>query len=154
MQVNPIELTTTPRPVAYCGAPSSQDYNDSMSEILTDLASLSDFCNSVLVPLLAGLPEAADEVPPLNGRNLYSDPGNLDELFYTPGQGPKTVAETLVLLKSRIEAAMQSIEDLSARVTFLQSRLATSNQADMTRWIADLQAKIELLEARVGALER
>lgn len=153
MQVDSVELITTLRPVAWCGAPSSQDYNDSMKEILTDLASLADFCNSVLVPLLSGLPEPeGQEVPPLDGRSIYANPGRMDPLFYDPARGPVTIADSLAFLESRIASLAQAVDDLSARVTALQSRLATSNQADLTRWISSLQDRIALLESRVSAM--
>lgn len=155
MQIESIQLITTPRPVAWCGAPSSQDYNDSMREILSDLASLADFCNSVLVPLLSGLPEQPeDSIQGLDGRNVYSDPSRSDPLFFDQANGkPMTVASSLAALQSQIRSVLQAVEDLTARVVTLQSRLATSNQADLTRWIATLQDRIASLETRITTLE-
>src|ERR1017187_4197511 len=56
LNIASIELVSTQRVAPLNGAPSSADHNDSAREVLTDMASISEFLNGTVLPLLNCLP--------------------------------------------------------------------------------------------------
>src|SRR5271168_5379728 len=82
-----VELVSTLRAAPQNGSPSSQDYNDSWTESLADLASLSGFINDILIPMLNGLaetiqPNPSDTPQGLTGLYVFTDTTQTTPVFY------------------------------------------------------------------------
>lgn len=152
MNVDTIELVTTQRPAPLNGAPSSADYNDSMGEVLTDLASLSDFLNSIVVPMLKTLPEMSE--PVLDGAHMFADRVSTSPLFYdSVATKPLTVADVLSRFDQIVRAMTTRVDDLAGRVKNLQTQLATTNQNDVARAIQGFNDTLKAINRRVSILE-
>ena len=150
--IESIELVTTQRVAPLNGAPSSADYNDSMREMLTDLASISELINGTLLPLLNCLPATSPLL--LDGSAIYastSDPTNL--LFYdSTSEQPLSIADVITRINQMVTASQAQVVDLSAQVLALQTRLATTNQNDVARAIQGFANALNAISTRVTNL--
>jgi len=155
MDLTTIKLVSTPRPVAYAGPLKSADYNESMREILLDLAQVSGFLNMIVIPALA--PVAAygqNEMPPITGKVIPANPDSRENIFYDESSGQTlSITDSLERLKDAVDSIRQTVEDIQARLIAVQSRLATSNQTDITTALQALQVQIDDLNNRLSALE-
>jgi hypothetical protein len=152
LNIDSIELVSTQRVAPLNGAPASADYNDSMREILTDLASISELLNGAVLPLLNCLP--ATQPLLLDGSGIYASTGDAtNPLFYdTTSQQPLTIAAVIVRINQTMTAVSAQVVDLSARVLALQTRLATTNQNDVARAIQGFADALNAISTRVTNL--
>ena len=154
LKIPSIELISTQRRAPLNGAPSSADYNDSMREILTDLAVITELFNGPVLKLFNSLPLKDPQI--LEGGGIYaSTADSSNPLFYdTAAQQPLTIADVLTRLNQTIAAVMSQITDLTARVLSLQSRLATTQQNDVAKAIQGFANQLNAVTSRVAALEQ
>ena len=152
LNIDSIELVSTQRVAPLNGAPSSADYNDSAREVLTDLASISEFLNGTVVPLLNCLPATSPLL--LDGGAIYaSTAASSDPLFYdTTAKQPLTLAAVISRLNQIVAGVQAQMVDLSARVLALQTRLATTNQNDVAKAIQGFADTLTAISSRVTAL--
>jgi hypothetical protein len=151
VNLDTIELESTLRPMGANGAPDSQDYNDSMTEILTDLASITEYINDSLRPLLNGLPAAAalptNDPVGIEGRTIYADSSDSTSLFFDANTSlALSVADSLRLLNGMVTAIQSQINDIGLRVTGLATQLSTTNQNDIARSIQALSTSLGNLQ--------
>jgi hypothetical protein len=152
LNIASIELVSTQRVAPLNGSPSSEDYNDSAREVLTDLASLSEFVNGTVIPLLNCLPATSPLL--LDGSAIYaSTAATSDPLFFdTTAHQPLTIAAVITRLNQIVSSIQTQMTNLSAQVLALQTRLATTNQNDVAKAIQGLASTIAAVAARVTAL--
>lgn len=109
------------------GGPNrSDDINDSLEEILHDLAELYHFVNNTIIPVFNGLGAAGTYsdvnvvTMGLDGKSLitdndWTDTGNV--FFYNVAQGrPKTVKETTLRLSQDVDTLYRNINQIRARL--------------------------------------
>lgn len=149
LNLDTVELITTLRKAPKNGSASSQDYNDSMREILSDLSALTLFINNNLVPLLNKLPSTASDG--LQGSTMYASvDATSSQLFYNQETGtPLTVAEVLQKIYLLYNQMSTSISSLNAKVVALQSRLATTSQTDVAKIIQGFSAALRAMDEMV-----
>lgn len=137
LSLEQVDLISIQRVAPKNGAASSQDYNDSVREVLRDLVSLTEFVNEAMIPILIALPEDAKDG--LSGATLFASPKETtNPLFYNEQAArPYTVAEVVKNMISSNGAIQQKVNDLTAKVARLQTLLATTGQTDI---IASVQA--------------
>jgi hypothetical protein len=151
-RIDSIELITTEREAGLNGAPSSQDYNDTMREMLTDLSSIADTLNSSVLPYLNTLPATVTQT--LDGDGMYASHDTANELFVDSTTGSQLViSDVFARLDARVSAVKAQIVDLTARIAALQSRLATTQQNDVARAIQGFNDSLVALTNRVSNLE-
>jgi hypothetical protein len=165
LNLNSIELVSVVRPVASKGAPSSDDYNDTQKELLTDLAGLSSLINESLLALVNALPAAAllpVEAPVgIQGRTIYTDTSDNNQLFFDALANKNlSVADSLRLLNGMLDTFRSQLEDMGIQVSALQTRLASDNRNDialalqnLTNTINQVVASQNTLAARVTVIE-
>jgi hypothetical protein len=149
-----VELVTTLRVAPLNGAPSSEEYNDSSREILTDLATLADTVNQNLLPLINSLPST---VPlSLDGDGIYAaDPTDTAPLFLDSTDGSQlTIAQVFTRLNMQITQATATVADMQARILQLQTRLATTNQNDVQQAIQGFQSLLQQMSNRLALDEQ
>jgi len=152
LNIASIELVSTQRVAPLNGSPSSADYNDSAREVLTDLASLSEFINGTVIPLLNCLP-ATDPLV-LDGSAVYASAAVTDDplFFDATAQQPLTIASVFTKLSQIVASVQTQMTNVSAQVLALQTRLATTNQNDIATALQGLATTIAAVAARVTAL--
>ena len=152
LNIASIELVSTQRVAPLNGSPSSADYNDSAREVLTDLASLSEFINGTVIPLLNCLP-ATDPLV-LDGSAVYASAAATDDplFFDATARQPLTIASVFTKLSQIVASVQTQMTNVSAQVLALQTRLATTNQNDIATALQGLAATIAAVAARVTAL--
>lgn len=151
LNLQTVELISTLRTVPANGSPSSTDYNDSFRETLADLASLSEFINDTLLPIINALPTAASGGLYGDALNASSDVTN--PLFYSSSeQRQLTVAEVLSAINAANSAIQKTVTDLNARVLQLSTKLATTNQTDMLSTVNALSAQFQQVLSTVDGL--
>jgi hypothetical protein len=161
-----VELVSTLRTAPLNGSPSSQDYNDSAREVLSDLAAITSLLNDTICQLLDALPTTSlSTYPPIGieGRTIYADTSDKTALFFNsktvPGT-PLVIADSLRYLQSIVLTIQMTLNNQQIQISALQSRLATTNQNDVAAALQNfagsltaLTAAISNLQARVTALE-
>ena len=94
IQLENVDLTSMMRAAAKNGAPSTQDYNESMRDFLADLSSIVDFLNQSVTPILNTLP--SDAAKGLTGATVFANVDSTDPIFYNKAKNvPFTVTEVL-----------------------------------------------------------
>src|SRR5208283_82329 len=148
LNLSTIELTSTLREASLNGAPSSQDYNDSQSENLVDLASIVSFINDQLLLILNALPAAASSG--LTGETIYSDTSDNTNLFFNSStQTPLVVADSLRYLQAAITNLSTQVADLGVDVTTLQTRITASSQNDIVQQLSTIQNTISTIQSQL-----
>ena len=143
LNLSSIELTSTERRAPKNGAPSSRDFNDGQRETLVDLSGIADVLNNVVLPLLSSLPKTDPLI--LDGDGIYAS-HQVSDLFVNSTDVLTRINATVISLSS-------AVEDLSARVLSLQTRLATTNQNDVAKAIQGFADTLAVVTQRVAALE-
>lgn len=145
-----VELSSTLLTAPLSGAPSSSDYNESQRNTLVDLATLADFINNQLLPLINALPAGA--LQPTNfpvgieGRTIWSDTSDQSALFFnTLASTPLTLADSLRLLSGTLTTMNQQLIDLGVEVATLQAQLSSTNQNDIALALQNLSASLNQL---------
>lgn len=145
-----VELVASPRPVPRNGSPDSSDFNAFQTEVLADLAEISDFLNESILPILQALPSAA--ATGLDGAGLYADLSKSDPLFRDNLGNSYTVSEVFSSLAATQAALKQQMTDLAARVLSLQSRLATTQQNDLRASVQALHDSYSSLVTKMSGI--
>jgi hypothetical protein len=132
-----LNLTLVKRNAPFRGPSASDDWNDSIDEIINSFSLVANRINDSVVPLHALLPDGSDDVlvnafkDGLDGRTLYIDASltNLatDKTYYNSSKArPSTVKEALDSLYTYVDTQDASIQDsLAASV----SPLTTAQKA-------------------------
>jgi hypothetical protein len=151
LNIPTVELVSTLRAAPDNGPLVSADYNDSWTESLADLASLSGFINDILIPMLDGL---SSTIQPINvatpfgieGRFIFSDTTNTTDVFYDPLSNESlTIAQSLSILNGIIQATQTTVANLNVEVTALQSQLSSTNQNDIAQALQNFAASLTVL---------
>lgn len=158
VNLDTIELESTLRPMGANGAPGSEDYNDSMKEILADLATVTEYINDILRPLLNGLPASAtaptNSPVGIEGRTIFADSSDSTSLFFDQKRATAlSIADSLRLLNGMVTAIQTKINDVDLRVTGLATQLSVTNQNDIARSIQALSTSIGGITLRLISLE-
>lgn len=157
LDLSTVELVSTLRQAPLNGPTNSQDFNDSQTEILADLASLSGFLNDILIPMLDGL---SLDIQPLNqtaphgleGRYIFSDTSDLSSVFFDSlSNEPLSIAESLRVLQGITQAVSVTVANLNVEVTALQTQLSSTNQNDIAQALQNIQADLLSLTAQTIA---
>jgi hypothetical protein len=144
-----LELTSTLREAPLNGAPSSQDYNDSQSENLTDLATIVNFINDQLLAIVNALPATASTG--LLGETVYSDTSDQTALFYNSlTQSPLVVADSLRYLQSLVNNVATQVNNLNVSVTTLQTRITASSQNDIVQQLNTISNTITQIQSQLN----
>jgi hypothetical protein len=153
LNLEQVDLIAIQRAAPRNGAPSSEDYNDNAREVLRDLVSITEFLNEQLIPILAALPEAAQDG--LTGATVFANPSETtNAVFFNEQEArPYTVAEVMKNLVSSNVAALQKINDLSAKVAKLQTLLATTGQTDIIASVQSFADQIRNLGAMLNTVK-
>lgn len=157
LDLSTVELVSTLRAAPLNGSPSSQDYNDSWTESLADLASLAGFIDDILIPMLNGListiqpnPNAAPNG--LEGRFIYADTTDSSQVFYNNlSQTSNSIADALRVIEGIIDTTQTSINTLSVEVTALQTALSSTNQNDVAQALQNFASALQALTAQTVA---
>jgi len=152
-----VELVSTLREAPMNGSPSSADYNDSWTESLADLASLSGFINDILLPMLNGLIGTIQPSPTaaplgLEGRFIFGDTTDQTSLFYDDlSDTSLSIADSLRVLNGVVTTVSTAITNLTVQVTSLQTLLSSTNQNDISTALQNFSASLQNTIARVTA---
>lgn len=144
-----VELVSTLREAPMNGSPSSQDYNDSWTESLADLASLSGFINDLLIPMLNGLIGTIQPNPNaaplgLEGRFIYGDTTDTTNLFYDSlASSSLSIADSLRVVNGIITTVQTAMTGLTVQVQSLQTQLSSTNQNDVARALQNFSASLQ-----------
>ncbi len=157
LDLSTVELVSTLRAAPMNGSPSSQDYNDSWTEALADLAALAGFVDDILIPMLNGListiqpnPNAAPNG--LEGRFIYADTTDSSQVFYNNlSNTSNSIADALRVIQGIIDTVQTSINNLSIEVTALQTALSSTNQNDVSQALQNFAAALQALTAQTVA---
>jgi hypothetical protein len=151
LNLSSIELVSTERRGPKNGAPSSQDFNDGQRETLVDLSSIANVLNNVILPLLSSLPETTPLV--LDGDGIYASHQNSDIFVDSTDHSQLTISDVLTRVNATVISLSSAVDDLSAKVLQLQTRLATTNQNDVAKAIQGFAETLAVVTQRVAALE-
>jgi len=157
LNLSTIELVSTLRAAPLNGSPSSQDYNDSWTESLADLAALAGFIDDILIPMLNGLISTIQpnpSTPPngLEGRFIYADTTDSSQVFYSNlSQTSNSIADAFRVIEGIIDTTQTSINTLSVEVTALQTALSSTNQNDVAQALQNFAAALQSLTAQTVA---
>jgi hypothetical protein len=89
----------------------------------------------------------------LDGDGIYAS-HEASELFVnSTDKSQLTVSEVLTRVNATVISLSSAVEDLSARVLSLQTRLATTNQNDVAKAIQGFADTLAVVTQRVAALE-
>lgn len=152
-----VELVSTLRAAPMNGSPSSQDYNDSWTEDLADLASLAGFINDILIPMLDGLSAAIQPNPSgaplgLEGRFIFGDTTDTTMLFFNSLSSQSlSLADSLRLIYGIIQTVQTTVQMLNVDVIGLQSQLSSTNQNDIAQALQNFAASLTALTAQVNS---
>lgn len=147
LNLSTVELTSTLRTAPLNGSPSSSDYNSSQRENLVDLATLTDFINNTLLPLINALPAGAllPSISPvgIEGRTIWSDTSDKSTLFFDALSNlPLTIADTIRVINGIVTVNAQQLTDIGVEVASLQARLASTNQNDIALALQNLTSAL------------
>lgn len=157
LNLTTVELVSTLRQAPTNGPTNSQDYNDSQTEVLADLASISGFINDLLIPMLDGLsltiqPINVTAPHGLEGRYIFSDTSDLTTIFFDSlSNQPLSVAESLRTLQGIVKAVQVTVANLNVEITSLQTQLSSTNQNDIAQALQNFAASLQSLTAQVVA---
>jgi len=157
LNLSTIELVSTLRAAPMNGSPSSQDYNDSWTESLADLAALAGFVDDILIPMLNGLISTIQPNPNvvpngLEGRFIYADTTDSSQVFYNNlSQTSNSIADAIRVIEGIIDTTQTSINTLSVEVTALQTALSSTNQNDVAQALQNFAAALQSLTAQTVA---
>jgi len=163
LNLETIELVSTLRTAPLNGSPSSQDYNDCEREQLTDLAAVVSFLNDTVRVLLNSLPNTAmlpiSDPVGVEGRTIYCDTSDTSSLFFSNGS-PLSIADSLRVLNGMLQTFKTTLSNQTVQLAALQSRLATTNQNDVSAVLNNFSGQItsilntiQNLEAEINAIE-
>ncbi|MGA7855360.1 MAG: hypothetical protein WCA15_18715 [Candidatus Acidiferrales bacterium] len=154
LNIDSVELSSTLRPVPLNGPPSSEDYNDSQQEMLSDLAALTSMINDTLLPLINGkLPSTASDYG-LEGRTLVTDSSNQGTLTYdSVANAPLTVAQSLQVLQGILDNYQSQLANMGVQIQDLQARFSATNQNDVNYALQSMTGSIETIQQMMTALQ-
>jgi hypothetical protein len=148
-----VELCSTDRPAPLNGTYSSADLNDSMREILSDLASVVNVWNDAMRPMLNALQEKAaegDNPIGIEGRTVFTDTSDNTSLFFDAKTSTSlTIADSFRLMSGMVRNLQTKVDDLYLRVNTLNTQLSMTNQNDIANTLqgfsdtlADMSTKL------------
>ena len=149
LDLSTVELVSTLREAPMNGSPSSSDYNDSWTESLADLASLSGFINDILIPMLNGLISTIQSNPnatPLGieGRFIYGDTTDTTALFYDSMRATSlSIADSLRVVNGIVITVQTAMTALTVQVQALQTQLSSTNQNDVAQTLQNFNTSLQ-----------
>lgn len=159
LSIPTVELVSTLRAAGENGPLISQDYNDSWTESLADLASLSGFINDILLPMLNGLsiniqPQDTDTPYGLEGRYIFSDTSDTtDQVFYDSLTNQSLdIASSLRILEGMIGILQGTITTQTIEITALQTQLSANSENDFSQAIQNLTISVSNLTTYVDSI--
>ena len=146
-----IELTSTVRTAPLNGSPSSSDFNAYCKEVVNDLAEIVGFLNESLIPVLSKLPAAS--ATGLAGNTVYANTDSQDPFYQNQADGSYyTVADVLSNLSNVTNQLSRAMDDVTARVEALQTRLATTDQNDLRVSMQSLQQNVQTINESITTI--
>lgn len=160
-----VTILFTVRAATKNGPMSANDYNDSLNELSSDLANITDQWNNRIVPLLANLPNGSDDTSVdafangLDGRTLYvhhaaASSDATSSRYYNSTKGrPRTVQEQFGNVYDTIDANLSSVQSeitntsrTASEIAVLDAgnRLTSENVEDA---LAELKAAVDYSQA-------
>lgn len=147
MSFDRFDPTVILRPAGLNGPRSSEDWNDTIAELVSDFQSIADQWNNKLVSLLSTIPDGTDDtlinayVNGLDGRTFYIDSSVTSSsastrYYYTITDRPKTVKEGFDDVYSYVDSVANQLQtDLqaaSSQLTAAQKTAIGDNIFDST----------------------
>lgn len=160
LDLSTVELVSTLRAAPQNGSPSSQDYNDSWTESLADLASLAGFIDNIVIPLFNGLsstilPNPQGSPLGLEGKYIFGDTADVTPLFFDNLSNESlSLADSLRVIQGLVQTSQVGIAALNVEVTALQTALSSTNQNDVAQALQNFAAAIQSLQAQVVAINQ
>lgn len=158
VNIDSVALISRQRPAPLNGLSSSANYVATVRDCLSDLASITEFTNTVVLPLLSSLDSLALASSPavgIEGRTIYSDTSDKSPAFLNASTGvPLTLADSLRIHTAQINAAQQLVADLSNQVAALQTQLSSSETVDLSRALNSIQGSLAQQAANTTALQQ
>jgi hypothetical protein len=157
LDLSTVELVSTLRAAPLNGSPSSQDYNDSWTESLADLASLAGFIDDIVIPMLNGLISTIQPNPSgaplgIEGRFIYSDTTDTTQVFYNNLSNTSlSIADSLRVLAGIVSTTQTTLNSMNVEITALQTALSSTNQNDVSQALQNFAAALQALQAQVVA---
>lgn len=157
LNLSTVELVSTLRAAPSNGATNSQDYNDSWTESLADLASISGFLNDILIPMMNGLisniQDSTNSTPHgLEGRYIFSDTSDTTSLFFDSLSSQSlSIADSFRILNGIVTTVQTAIANINVEVTALQAQLSATNQNDISQALQNFAASLQSLTAQVNS---
>lgn len=144
-----LELVSTERVVPLNGSPSSQDYNDTQNENLSDHATIAQVINDVIRPVLLSLPSSASSG--LEGRTIFTDITDQSGLcFNSLTAAPLTIAQSLQYLQSIVLSVQGQQQNINTQVGILNMKLSSTNQNDIALALQNFQSMLNQQAAVVA----
>lgn len=154
LDLNTVELVSTLRAAPLNGSPSSGDYNDSWTESLADLASLSGFINDIIIPIYNGLasniqPSSISTPLGLEGRFIYGDTTDTTPLFFDSLNNTSlTIPDSIRVVNGIVTTIQTIVTTLNVQVTSIQTQLSSTNQNDIAQALQNFAASLQILTAQ------
>jgi len=154
LDLSTVELVSTLREAPMNGSPSSQDYNDSWTESLADLASLSGFINDILIPMLNGLaetiqPNPSDTPQGLTGLYVFTDTTQTTPVFYDNQSNTSlTISQSFGVISGLVTTVQTAMTNLTVQVQALQTQLSSTNQNDVAQALQNFNTSLQNLTAQ------
>lgn len=148
-----LELVSTLRVSPLNGPPSSQDYNDGEQEKLVDLTTIVTFLNNTLLPMINTLITTA--ASGLDGSGLYSDMTSEEVIFFNSQTSQSlSVADTMRMLYGFIQSLQTAQSSIGVQIGTLQSRLASSNQNDISLALQGFTSNLNSLLGQLTSVQQ
>src|SRR5271156_1739589 len=154
LDLSTVELVSTLREAPMNGSPSSQDYNDSWTESLADLASLSGFINDILIPMLNGLDGAIQSSPSatplgLTGLYVFTDTTQTTPVFYDNLSNTSlTISQSFGVINGLVTTVQTAMTNLIVQVQALQTQLSSTNQNDVAQALQNFNTALQNLTSQ------
>lgn len=159
LAIESIELQSTLRPMGRNGSPSSDDYNNSTKEVLSDLAAISETLNLQILPVLNALSIAAAPAQDgstvgVQGRTVFSDTSDQSNLFYdSRNEAPLSVADSLRVIDTKVNGLQTRVDNIATSVAALRTALATTGQTDAQSALSGVYSTLDTLQQELASLQ-
>jgi hypothetical protein len=155
LAINTVELASVARVVPLNGCPESEDYNDSESEKITDLAALASGINDVLRPMFDGKVPASAATLGIQGSTLYTDTSDQTQLcFDSATSTPLVIADSLRVLNGMLATYQSQLATYGAQLIVLQAQFSATNQTDIAYTLQSITDTIAALQTNLGVQQQ
>lgn len=150
LELKNLEVTAQNRSAGKNGAPSSRDFNDTMREILSDLATTVKYMNDEILPVLRALPETASEG--LTGETLLVKSGASGIFKNVTENRSFTVAEMFSNVYALADQQTRKLDEIRSQVIKLTSLLSTTGNTDILKSVQNFSDQIRSLTSTIASV--